>query len=268
MLATAGRRAARCARCFRRLARSIASASSRSRATRCAAGAERLRARSKAAWRDGDEAVVPRARRRASNRWPRSIRAARSCAKPACCSRDATRRCTRWSRGCARGSSTSSAERFANVNTPETRSASRRRSRDEPRAFDRRVRAGEARHCGRRRLAGARFQGGRFDARLHEERRRRDPARSRRQRIHRLRAFVGTAACWATPIPQSSRRSAPPAARGTSFGAPTEAESELAEIIISMLPSIERLRFVSSGTEATMSAIRLARGYHAIVRRS
>jgi glutamate-1-semialdehyde 2,1-aminomutase len=49
--------------------------------------------------------------------------------------------------------------------------------------------------------------------------------------------------------------------RGTSFGTPTQAESELAEAIISMMPSIERLRFVSSGTEATMSAIRLARGF-------
>jgi glutamate-1-semialdehyde 2,1-aminomutase len=51
------------------------------------------------------------------------------------------------------------------------------------------------------------------------------------------------------------------AARGTSFGAPTEAESELAELVISMVPSIDRIRFVSSGTEATMSAIRLARGF-------
>jgi glutamate-1-semialdehyde 2,1-aminomutase len=51
------------------------------------------------------------------------------------------------------------------------------------------------------------------------------------------------------------------AARGTSFGAPTEAESELAELVIAAFPSIERLRFVSSGTEATMSAIRLARGF-------
>lgn len=51
------------------------------------------------------------------------------------------------------------------------------------------------------------------------------------------------------------------AARGTSFGTPTEAESELAETIVSMMPWIERLRFVSSGTEATMSAIRLARGF-------
>ncbi|MFY9631895.1 MAG: glutamate-1-semialdehyde 2,1-aminomutase [Candidatus Cybelea sp.] len=51
------------------------------------------------------------------------------------------------------------------------------------------------------------------------------------------------------------------AARGTSFGTPTEPESELAELIVSMVPSIERLRFVSSGTEATLSAVRLARGY-------
>jgi len=49
--------------------------------------------------------------------------------------------------------------------------------------------------------------------------------------------------------------------RGTSFGAPTEAESELAERIIDAMPSIEKVRLVSSGTEATMSAIRLARGY-------
>ncbi len=51
------------------------------------------------------------------------------------------------------------------------------------------------------------------------------------------------------------------AARGSSFGAPTEAETELAELICAMMPSIERLRFTSSGTEATMSAVRLARGY-------
>jgi glutamate-1-semialdehyde 2,1-aminomutase len=51
------------------------------------------------------------------------------------------------------------------------------------------------------------------------------------------------------------------AARGTSFGAPTEAESELAELIIDAVPSIEKVRLVSSGTEATMSAIRLARGF-------
>lgn len=47
---------------------------------------------------------------------------------------------------------------------------------------------------------------------------------------------------------------------GTSFGAPTEAESVLAELVVQLVPSIEMVRFVSSGTEATMSAIRLARG--------
>jgi glutamate-1-semialdehyde 2,1-aminomutase len=51
------------------------------------------------------------------------------------------------------------------------------------------------------------------------------------------------------------------AERGTSYGAPTTAESELAELVISLVPSIERVRFCSSGTEATMSALRLARGF-------
>ncbi len=45
------------------------------------------------------------------------------------------------------------------------------------------------------------------------------------------------------------------------FGAPTELEIELAEAVVSMMPSIEKVRMVSSGTEATMSAIRLARGF-------
>jgi glutamate-1-semialdehyde 2,1-aminomutase len=49
--------------------------------------------------------------------------------------------------------------------------------------------------------------------------------------------------------------------RGASFGAPTELESELAELIVAAMPSIERVRMVSSGTEASMSAIRLARGF-------
>ncbi|HUG90270.1 MAG TPA: glutamate-1-semialdehyde 2,1-aminomutase [Planctomycetaceae bacterium] len=49
--------------------------------------------------------------------------------------------------------------------------------------------------------------------------------------------------------------------RGTSFGAPTELESELAELIVEAVPSIEKVRMVNSGTEATMSAIRLARGH-------
>jgi glutamate-1-semialdehyde 2,1-aminomutase len=51
------------------------------------------------------------------------------------------------------------------------------------------------------------------------------------------------------------------AERGTSFGAPTEAEVELAAEIVDAVPSVEKVRLVSSGTEAAMSAIRLARGF-------
>lgn len=51
------------------------------------------------------------------------------------------------------------------------------------------------------------------------------------------------------------------AVHGLSFGAPTEAEIDIAEEICSLLPSVEQVRLVSSGTEATMSAIRLARGF-------
>ncbi|NJL34613.1 MAG: glutamate-1-semialdehyde 2,1-aminomutase [Chloroflexaceae bacterium] len=51
------------------------------------------------------------------------------------------------------------------------------------------------------------------------------------------------------------------AARGTSYGAPTELETQLAEQVIAMMPGIEQIRFVNSGTEATMSALRLARAY-------
>src|SRR3954463_3442860 len=49
--------------------------------------------------------------------------------------------------------------------------------------------------------------------------------------------------------------------RGTSFGAPTEQEIELAETIRAMVPSLELVRLVNSGTEATMSALRVARGF-------
>src|SRR5919197_1990190 len=51
------------------------------------------------------------------------------------------------------------------------------------------------------------------------------------------------------------------ATRGTSYGAPTEAEVELARLVNAAFPSIELVRFVSSGTEATMSALRLARAF-------
>jgi len=51
------------------------------------------------------------------------------------------------------------------------------------------------------------------------------------------------------------------AAKGLSFGAPTEAEVDLAELLVKLVPSMDMVRLVSSGTEATMSAIRLARGF-------
>ncbi|WP_017980986.1 glutamate-1-semialdehyde 2,1-aminomutase [Methanocaldococcus villosus] len=49
--------------------------------------------------------------------------------------------------------------------------------------------------------------------------------------------------------------------KGSTFGCPTEKEIELAKLVVSYVPSAEKVRFVNSGTEATMSAIRLARGY-------
>ncbi len=51
------------------------------------------------------------------------------------------------------------------------------------------------------------------------------------------------------------------AEKGMSYGAPTELEVELAKMIVELVPSVEKVRMVNSGTEATMSAIRLARGY-------
>lgn len=51
------------------------------------------------------------------------------------------------------------------------------------------------------------------------------------------------------------------AKKGTSFGMPTEIETELAKLTVSMVPNIDQVRFVNSGTEACMSAVRLARGY-------
>jgi glutamate-1-semialdehyde 2,1-aminomutase len=51
------------------------------------------------------------------------------------------------------------------------------------------------------------------------------------------------------------------AERGTSFGAPTELEAEMARLVVDAVPSIELVRFVNSGTEATMSALRLARAF-------
>jgi glutamate-1-semialdehyde 2,1-aminomutase len=61
--------------------------------------------------------------------------------------------------------------------------------------------------------------------------------------------------------PAVTKAIAAAAARGSSYGAPTEIETELAELICTMMPSVQRIRFTSSGTEAAMSAVRLARGY-------
>src|SRR5271170_3711677 len=60
------------------------------------------------------------------------------------------------------------------------------------------------------------------------------------------------------PVVEAIQRAA---ADGASFGASTPAEGELAEMVVSAFPSIDKLRFVSSGTEATMSAIRVARAF-------
>lgn len=62
----------------------------------------------------------------------------------------------------------------------------------------------------------------------------------------------------ADPVIRSALEEAIP--RGTSYGAPTGAEVALAELVTSLMPSVEMVRFVNSGTEATMAAIRLARG--------
>ncbi len=51
------------------------------------------------------------------------------------------------------------------------------------------------------------------------------------------------------------------AKKGTSFGAPTEIETKIAELAVNMVPNIDKIRFVNSGTEACMSAVRLARGF-------
>ncbi len=51
------------------------------------------------------------------------------------------------------------------------------------------------------------------------------------------------------------------AKKGTSFGMPTEIETEIAKLAVSMVPNVDKIRFVNSGTEACMSAVRLARGY-------
>jgi glutamate-1-semialdehyde 2,1-aminomutase len=80
------------------------------------------------------------------------------------------------------------------------------------------------------------------------------------------RRFIDYVGSWGPMIlghahPQVIKAVQEVAADGLSFGAPTEHETQLARRVIELMPSIELVRFVSSGTEATMSAIRLARGF-------
>jgi glutamate-1-semialdehyde 2,1-aminomutase len=65
---------------------------------------------------------------------------------------------------------------------------------------------------------------------------------------------------WGHAHPEIVRAVSEAAALGTSFGTPSELEVEMARTVVEMVPGIERVRFVSSGTEAGMSAVRLARG--------
>jgi glutamate-1-semialdehyde 2,1-aminomutase len=80
------------------------------------------------------------------------------------------------------------------------------------------------------------------------------------------RDFIDYVGSWGPMIlghahPQVIKAVQEVAADGLSFGAPTELETRLARRVIELMPSMELVRFVSSGTEATMSAIRLARGF-------
>ena len=79
-------------------------------------------------------------------------------------------------------------------------------------------------------------------------------------------AYIDYVASWGPLVlghahPSIAEAISAAALNGTSFGAPTTLETELAETIVNAVPSIEKVRLVNSGTEATMSAIRVARGY-------
>jgi glutamate-1-semialdehyde 2,1-aminomutase len=80
------------------------------------------------------------------------------------------------------------------------------------------------------------------------------------------KAYIDYVGSWGPAIlghaqPDVVRAVQDAAARGLSFGAPTAQEMEIAELLCRLVPSMEQVRLVSSGTEATMSAIRLARGF-------
>ena len=119
----------------------------------------------------------------------------------------------------------------------------------------------QAVHPRRRQQPGPRLQGRRRLAAVHRAARK--GAHDRRRR--RQRTYIDYVMSWGPLIhghaPRGAdQRSSPAAARlGTSFGAPTALEVGIAELVRSLVPSIEMVRFVSSGTEATMSALRVAR---------
>jgi glutamate-1-semialdehyde 2,1-aminomutase len=80
------------------------------------------------------------------------------------------------------------------------------------------------------------------------------------------RAYIDYVGSWGPLIvghshPKVVKAAQQAAARGLSFGAPTARETEIAELLCRLMPSVEQLRLVNSGTEATMSALRLARGH-------
>src|SRR5262245_1587826 len=80
------------------------------------------------------------------------------------------------------------------------------------------------------------------------------------------RTYIDYVGSWGPLVvghshPRVVRATQQAAAKGLSFGAPTVRETEMAELLCRLVPSLEQVRLVSSGTEATMSAIRLARGH-------
>ena len=91
-------------------------------------------------------------------------------------------------------------------------------------------------------------------------------SRARGSKIYDVdgRSYIDYVGSWGPMIlghahPEVSRALKKAVTRGTSFGAPTELEVELAELVLGAFPSMDMVRFVNSGTEATMSALRLAR---------
>ena len=151
----------------------------------------------------------------------------------------------------------------ASAQAPRRSCQRMRRSAHEPRDEPQRraLRARAAHDSRRRQLAGARVPLGRRHAAVLRARAGPVCLGCRRQALHRLRRVRGARRSSATPSRRSCARCSSAPRSGLSFGAPTELEIEMAETLCRRLPSLELVRLVSSGTEATMSALRLARGF-------